>query len=64
MRSRCKYNKQLDRERKLAMKIKANQQLYKGISIAIATATTSIAGGLYGYLESSFLNKEGKFFGF
>ena len=30
----------------------------------IATLTTSVVGGVYGYLENAFLNKEGKFFGF
>jgi len=30
----------------------------------VATVTTNIAGGIYGYLENTFLNKEGKFFGF
>ncbi len=30
----------------------------------VATVTTNAAGGVYGYLENTFLNKEGKFFGF
>ena len=30
----------------------------------VATVTTSAAGGVYGYFENAFLNKEGNFFGF